>query len=65
MSDSQLPSEKRIITVWVQTDRVGSKVEMKMEEYAEDWADMDDHEKDAAVFEFIVTTSMFEWGWCE
>jgi hypothetical protein len=64
MNEHRTPDE-RVITVWIATDRVGSKMERKMKESAEDWNQMTEDEKAAAVWDFIMERSMIDWGWKE
>lgn len=53
------------VSVWVCTDRIGSKMMRKMKVGEEEWAEMTDEEKDESVFEFITNSMMIEWGYNE
>jgi hypothetical protein len=59
------PDEQRVVTVWVRTDRAGSKYEIEIKVAAEDWDEFKASEKDAYVWAEITNRSMIEWGWRE
>lgn len=51
------------IEVWVGTNLVRSTTRQTMKVDEEDWAAMNDTERDQQVFDFITQNSMIEWGW--
>jgi hypothetical protein len=59
------PGEHHVVTVWVRTDRAGSKYELEIRVDADEWAEFEAKEKDAHVWEEITNRSLIEWGWRE
>ena len=59
------PAEQCAVTVWVRTDRVGSKYELEIRVDAAEWAEFEASEKDAYVWDEITNRSLIEWGWRE
>ena len=58
-------AEQRVVTVWVRTDRVGSKYEIEIKVAAEDWDEFKESERSDYVWAEITNRSMIEWGWRE
>jgi len=51
------------ITVWVATNKVGSKCELELEVDRDGWESMTEDERDDAAREAV--WEMAEWGWHE
>ena len=55
----------KTIVLYARTDIVGSKVEREIEVDAEDWAEMDDAERDKMMFDAMFDDSLVDWGYHE
>ena len=53
------------VTIYVSTDKVGSRVEKTIEFDAEEWLDMDFKERDEVCHECLFDECMIDWGWEE
>lgn len=51
--------------LWIATDRVGSKTDREVEVDAEEWEELSETERDEYMYDELMNSCMFEWGFNE